>query len=217
VPARFIVALWGIETGFGRNTGGMPVISALATLAYDGRRPAYFRGELLNALTILDQGHITPSLMVGSWAGAMGQCQFMPSTFLKFAVDWDGDGRRDIWTNRADALASAANYLSSEGWTTTLGWGRPVRLPPGLSPARLGLDTVKSLDEWARLGVRAADGKPLPRREVQASIVIAESPKGSGAGPAFLVYDNFRTLMKWNRSIFFALAAGHLADRIGGS
>jgi len=217
VPARVAVALWGIETGFGRNMGGMPVVSSLATLAYDGRRAAYFRTELMNALTILDQGHISAPAMVGSWAGAMGQCQFMPSTFLKFAVDWDGDGRRDIWTNRADALASAANYLSAEGWDAATGWGRAVRLPRTLTAAQIGLDRVRTLEEWSRLGVRAADGGPLPQKTLRAAIVIAESPKGSGVGPAFLVYDNFRTLMKWNRSIFFALAAGHLADRIGGS
>ena len=211
VQPRFVVALWGIETGFGKNTGGMSVVSSLATLAYDGRRSKYFRTELMNALTILDQGHITPEAMVGSWAGAMGQCQFMPSTFLKFAVDWDGDGRRDIWTNRGDALASAANYLSSEGWRDDQTWGRPVRLPKTLAPKLIGLDTRKSMAEWARLGVKGTDGKPLPARALAGSIILAEP----GKGPAFLVYDNFRTIMKWNRSTFFALAAGHLADRIG--
>jgi len=211
VQPRFVVALWGIETGFGRNTGGMSVISSLATLAYDGRRSAYFRTELMQALTILDQGHITPSAMVGSWAGAMGQCQFMPSTFVKFAVDWDGDGRRDIWRNRADALASAANYLSSEGWQGDQTWGRAVQIPAGLSLDLAGLDKSRTLAEWSRLGLRGADGKPLPHRDLRASLVLAEA----GKGPPFLVYDNFRTIMKWNRSTFFALAVGHLADRIG--
>lgn len=211
VQPRFVVALWGIETGFGRNTGGMSVISSLATLAYDGRRSAYFRTELMQALRILDQGHITPSAMVGSWAGAMGQCQFMPSTFVKFAVDWDGDGRRDIWRNRADALASAANYLSSEGWKDDQTWGRAVQIPDGLSLDLAGLDKTRTLAEWSRLGLRAADGKPLPQRDLRASLMLAEP----GKGPPFLVYDNFRTIMKWNRSTFFALAVGHLADRIG--
>jgi membrane-bound lytic murein transglycosylase B len=212
VQPRFVVALWGIETNFGRNTGGMSVVSSLATLAYDGRRSKYFRTELMNALTILDQGHIAPGSMVGSWAGAMGQCQFMPSTFLKFAVDWDGDGKRNIWTNRADALASAANYLSQEGWKGDQTWGRAVRLPADFPRTLLGAETRKTVREWAALGVRGADGKPLPARDIPASIVLAEGTKG----PPFLVYDNFRTIMKWNRSTFFALAAGHLADRIGG-
>jgi len=212
VQPRFVVALWGIETGFGKNTGGMSVVSSLATLAYDGRRSQYFRTELINALTILDQGHITPSAMTGSWAGAMGQCQFMPSTFLKFAVDWDGDGRRDIWTDRGDALASAANYLASEGWADNQAWGRAVKLPKGFDTGLIGLETRKTLRQWNRLGLRGADGKPLPNRDIPASVVLAEA----GKGPAFLVYDNFRTIMKWNHSTFFALAAGHLADRIGG-
>lgn len=212
VQPKFVVALWGIETNFGKNTGGMSVVSSLATLAYDGRRSKYFRTELMNALTILDQGHITPAAMTGSWAGAMGQCQFMPSTFLKFAVDWDGDGKRNIWTDRADALASAANYLSSEGWKGDQTWGRAVRLPAHFAPNLLGLDTRKSLKDWSALGVKGADGKALPHRDLMASVVLAEGTKG----PAFLVYDNFRTVMKWNRSTFFALAAGHLADRIGG-
>jgi membrane-bound lytic murein transglycosylase B len=212
VQPRFVVALWGIETNFGKNTGGMSVVSSLATLAYDGRRSKYFRTELMNALTILDQGHIQPANMIGSWAGAMGQCQFMPSTFLKFAVDWDGDGKRNIWTNRSDALASAANYLSSEGWKGDQTWGRAVKLPADFPRNLLGADTRKSVKDWAALGVKGSDGKALPARDITASIVLAEGTKG----PAFLVYDNFRTIMKWNRSTFFALAAGHLADRIGG-
>ncbi|MBI5164389.1 MAG: lytic murein transglycosylase [Magnetospirillum sp.] len=212
VQARFVAALWGIETDYGRVTGGYPVIASLATLAWDGRRSTYFRGELINALKILDEGHIAPQAMVGSWAGAMGQCQFMPSTFVKWSVDGNGDGRRDVWTNRADALASAANYLAGEGWKGEETWGRAVRLPDGFDVKMIGLDARKSLAEWSRLGVKAANGKPLPKRNLEASIVLAEA----GKGPAFLVYDNFRTIMKWNRSTFFALAAGHLADKIGG-
>ena len=129
VQPKYVVALWGIETDYGRVTGGYPVVSALATLAFDGRRSVYFRGELMNALQILDEGHISSSTMLGSWAGAMGQCQFMPSSFLKFAVDWNGDQRRDIWATRADVLASAANYLAQSGWKGDEGWGRAVRLP----------------------------------------------------------------------------------------
>jgi membrane-bound lytic murein transglycosylase B len=211
VQPRFVVAMWGIETDFGRVTGSYPVVTSLSTLAWDGRRSAYFRGELIAALQILDQGHVRPAAMIGSWAGAMGQCQFMPTTFLKFAQDFDGDGRRDIWTSRPDVLASAANYLSSLGWKGDESWGRAVRLPARFNLALAGLDRKKTLAEWARLGVRGADGKALPKRAVEASLVLADGK----VGPPFLVYDNFRAVMKWNRSTFFALAAGHLADSIG--
>jgi membrane-bound lytic murein transglycosylase B len=212
VQPRFVVALWGIESGYGQSTGSYNVVSSLATLAYDGRRSKYFRGEVLDALKIIDGGNIAADKMIGSWAGAMGQCQFMPSAFLKFAEDWDGDGRRDIWTTRADVLASAANYLSKTGWNGDQTWGRAVQVPANFDAKLYGLDTKKSMKEWAKLGVRSSDGKALPKRDLQASLVQAEA----GKGPPFMVYDNFRTIMKWNRSTFFALAAGHLADRIGG-
>lgn len=213
VQPRFLVAFWGIETDFGRVTGGFRVVPALATLAHDGRRSAYFRGELINALKILDQGHIKPADMVGSWAGAMGQCQFMPSSFLNFAVDHDGDGRKDLWNNKADVFASAANYLARSGWKDDQTWGRPVRLPPGFDPALAGLKTRKSLGEWQKLGVRRADGRDLPkRRDLQAAVVFTEGP----GSQAFLVYNNFETILKWNRSTFFAVAVGSLADRIKG-
>ncbi len=213
VQPRFIVAFWGVETDFGRITGGFPVISALATLAYDGRRSKYFRGELLNALRILDEGHIALEDMVGSWAGAMGQSQFMPSSFLSFAVDHDGDGRKDIWNSRADVFASAANYLAKSGWKGDQTWGRAVRLPKDFNPADASLEVRKRLSQWQRLGVRRADGGDLPRRDLTASVVLAEKKIG---GPAYVVYDNYRAILKWNRSTFFALAIGSLADRIGG-
>lgn len=212
VQPRFLVALWGIESDFGRLTGGFRVIHALASLAYDGRRSAYFRGELLNALHIVDQGHIAPEDMMGSWAGAMGQAQFMPSTFLNFAVDYDGDGRLDIWNSRPDVFASAANYLSKSGWRDDITWGRAVRLPPGFDRSMIGLETVKTLPEWQAAGVRRADGEALPKRPLRASLIEAEE----GKGPVFLVYDNYRALLKWNRSTFFALAVGYLADRTRG-
>ncbi|SLN54856.1 lytic murein transglycosylase [Oceanibacterium hippocampi] len=211
VQPRFIVALWGIETDFGRVTGGFKVVQALATLAYDGRRSKYFRGELLNALTILEQGHIAPEAMVGSWAGAMGQSQFMPSSFLNFAVDEDSDGRKDIWTTPLDVFGSAANYLRRSGWKDDQTWGRAVRLPAGFDPALADLKVVKPLGEWQALGLRRADGGDLPTRQLPASVVL---PAGEG-GPAFLVYDNYRTILKWNRSTYFAMAVGHLADAIG--
>lgn len=210
VAPRFIVALWGIETDYGRLTGGFPVVHALATLAYDGRRSAYFRKELMQALTILEGGHISPEDMRGSWAGAMGQCQFMPSSFLQFARDHDADGRIDIWKTPADVFASAANYLSSSGWKPGQTWGRAITLPAGFDAALVNGKVQKSLSEWQALGVRRADGGALPANpEVRAALVTAEP-----GGPAFLVYDNFRTVLKWNRSIFFGLAVGHLADRI---
>ncbi|MGE5515792.1 MAG: lytic murein transglycosylase [Bacteroidota bacterium] len=212
VQPKYVVALWGIETDYGRVTGGFPVVSALATLSYDGRRASYFRGELMDALKIIDGGHITAQAMQGSWAGAMGQCQFMPSSFLRFAEDWDGDGRRDIWTTRADVLASAANYLSKSGWHGDESWGRPVTLPNNFSPRLIGLDQKRAVTEWSKLGVRAANGKPLPKTHLEGSIIRPDN----GNGAAFLVYDNFRVVMKWNRSTSFALAAGHLAEKIGG-
>ena len=211
VPPQFIVAFWGIETDFGRITGGFSVISALVTLAYDGRRSTYFRGELMNALKIIDGGHITAKAMVGSWAGAMGQPQFMPSSFLSFAVDHDGDGRKDIWKNVADVFASAGNYLARSGWKGDQTWGRPIRLPKGFDQTLAGHGTRKLISEWQKLGVRRADGTDLPTRDLKASVVLTEGP-GSAA---YLAYNNFRTILKWNRSNFFAIAVGSLADRIG--
>ena len=225
VQPRFIVALWGIESSFGRHRGGYSVVAALATLAHDGRRSAYFRKELFNALMILDQGHISVGAMKGSWAGAMGQSQFMPSSFLNFAVDFDGDGKRDIWNTEADVFASAANYLKRSGWRGDQTWGREVKLPPAFDAAGLmppkppkgcralkHLTMRKRLTEWQRMGVRRADGGALPRRDLAASLVLPDGPGGA----AFLVYDNFRAALKWNCSILFATAVGLLADRIKG-
>ena len=211
VQARFLVAFWGVETDFGRQTGGFPVLPALATLAYDGRRSAYFRKELIHALEIVDAGHVQPDRMIGSWAGAMGQTQFMPSSFRAHAVDYDGDGRIDIWHSRPDALASAANYLKRSGWKGDETWGRAARLPEGFDAKLIGTGVVKSLAEWSALGLSRDDGGPLPTRALKASVVLAEGNKG----PAFLVYDNYRAILKWNRSTFFAIAIGSLADRIG--
>ncbi|MDZ7641782.1 MAG: lytic murein transglycosylase [Desulfurivibrio sp.] len=212
VQPRYIVALWGIETDFGRLTGGFPVIPALATLAHDGRRSDYFRGELLNALQILDEGHISPAAMTGSWAGAMGQCQFMPSSFLKFSVDYDGDGRRDIWNTRRDVFASAANYLAESGWRDDQTWGRQVRLPADFDRQLAGLETRKLIGQWQELGVRRPDGSELPTRQLPASIIIPDEENQPEL--AYMVYENFRTTLKWNRSNYFALAVGLLSDAI---
>src|SRR5215469_11424719 len=209
VQPRFIVALWAVESDFGRTMGNYSVISSLATLAFEGRRAAYFRPELIAALRIIDQGNITADAMLGSWAGAMGQCQFMPSTFLNFAVDFDGDGKRDIWNDRADVLGSIANYIAQLGWRGDQGWGRSVVLPANFDTRLSGLDVRRSTSDWSRMGVRPTDSAALPATD--ASLVI---PDGS-AGPALLVYDNFRTIMKWNKSTYFAAAVGMLADGFG--
>ena len=211
VPPRFIVALWGIESGFGQSMGNYSVPASLATLAWEGRRAGFFRNELFSALAIIDRGDIPAKQMVGSWAGAMGQCQFMPSTYVKYAQDWDGDGKRDIWHNKGDVAASTANYLAQLGWRDDRGWGRPVKLPKNFDHKLLGLDTQKPMNAWAKLGVVAADGKKLPIRDWNTSIVLADGK----SGPAFLVTDNFRALMTWNRSTLFALSVGHLADALG--
>ena len=212
VPPHVIVALWGMETDFGRLTGGFKVVPALATLAYDGRRSDFFRKELMNALTILSQGHITAAKMIGSWAGAMGQCQFMPSSFLNFAVDGNNDGRKDIWKTPSDIFSSAANLLEGNGWQRGWTWGRPVRLPANFDLRVEGLETSKPLADWQALGVRRIDGRNLPRATVEASLVM---PDGADGG-VFLVYDNFHAFLRWNRSNYFALTAGYLADRIAG-
>jgi membrane-bound lytic murein transglycosylase B len=209
VQPRFIIALWAVESNFGKVMGNYSVVSSLATLAYDGRRASYFRPELIAALRIIDQGNIHPDAMLGSWAGAMGQCQFMPTTFLNFAVDFDGDGRRDIWGDRADVLGSIANYIGQLGWRGDQSWGRFVSVPANFDTRYTGLDIKRPIAEWSRMGVRAADASPLPG--IEASLVM---PDGSG-GPALLVYDNFRAIMKWNKSTFFAASVGMLADSFG--
>ncbi len=211
VQPRFIVALWGVESDFGRTMGSYLVPAALATLAYDGRRGSLFRAELIAALKILDQGDIRIDNMVGSWAGAMGQCQFMPSTFLSYAVDFDRNGRRDIWSDRADVLGSIANYISHLGWHGNEDWGREVVLPQNFDTRLAGLDSRRSIIEWNRLGVRPVGAAPFTGHEPYASLVL---PDGIG-GPALLVYDNFRTIKRWNNSTYFAVAVGTIADSIG--
>ena len=212
VQPRFVVALWGIETSYGADPGRFPIIGALATLAYEGRRGPFFRAELLKALRIVDQDGIDPAEMQGSWAGAMGQAQFMPSTFLGYAVSYSGDGKRDIWHRREDVFASIANYLEQSGWRGSETWGRVAMLPPGFDPALLGLGVKKSLADWRKLGVKRADGGRLPVRALQASILRP----GGDEGPTILVYDNYRVLLKWNSSNYFATAVGFLADSMEG-
>ena len=212
VPPRYLVAFWGLETNFGDNMGSFPVIDALVTLAYDQRRSDFFRVQLIDALHIIDDGHITPKAMKGSWAGAMGQMQFMPSTFVEHAIDFTGDGRKDIWHSLPDAFSSAANYLSNIGWRPGQLWGREVLLPDGFELLLATMDTKKSAEAWSALGVRRANGNALPKVKMEGSIVLPQGHKG----PAFLVYDNFRVILRWNRSISYAICVGYLADRFVG-
>lgn len=212
VRPEYLLAFWGMETNYGAFFGRTPVLDALATLACEGRRGAFFGEQLMHALQIIDEGSITPDAMQGSWAGAMGHTQFMPSTFTAYAVDYDGDGRRDLWNSLPDALASAANYLRAMGWSDGQRWGREVRLPSRFDYTLAGLDQRRPLSEWQRLGVRLPTGRALPATDMEASLLL---PAGH-RGPAFLVYDNFRIIMRWNTSTSYALAVGHLADRIAG-
>ena len=211
VQPRFIVALWGIESGFGSNTGGFSVITALATLAFEGRRGAFFRKELFRALKIIDEGHISAPAMKGSWAGAMGQCQFMPSSFSSWAVDQDGDGKKDIWNTRPDVFGSTANYLHRNRWDPNRTWGRRVKIPEDLDPALIGKKIKRTLAEWQSLGVRRQNGKDLPLVAHKGALVQPGGPKG----PTYLAYGNYQALLHWNRSLYFATAVGLLADRIG--
>ncbi|QUJ68399.1 lytic murein transglycosylase [Photobacterium sp. GJ3] len=212
VQPRFIVALWGVESNFGKLTGSYNVIEALSTLAYEGRREAFFRDQVMAALTILQQGHIHASDMKGSWAGAMGQPQFMPTSYLTFAVDGNGDGKADIWKTEDDVFASAANYLSKSGWNDTYTWGRQVTIPDSLSDSLKGVELQKgkTLSEWQALGVRRLNGAALPQVDIQAWLVQPDDNHGR----AYLVYGNYQTLLKWNRSHYFALAVSTLADSI---
>ncbi len=210
VQPRFIVALWGIETNFGRLTGRHYIISSLTTMAYDGRREALFKKQLFAALTILEEGHIEQDKFIGSWAGAMGQVQFMPTSYLNYAVDYDGDGKKDIWNNYADVFASAANYLKSEGWDDSETWGRQVLIPEGFDTELAGFKVKKTLQEWQDIGVRRFDGSALPKVDMNASIVIPDD----ASGRVYLAYNNYQVLMHWNRSYYFATAVSFLSERI---
>ncbi|GAB2931900.1 lytic murein transglycosylase [Rheinheimera gaetbuli] len=224
VQPRFIVALWGLESSFGRIMGNFSVPSALVTLAYDGRRESFFKQEFYHALDILAQGHISLDEMKGSWAGAMGQSQFMPSSFMAYARDGDGDGKKDIWTNQADVFASIANYLKQQGWDNNKTWGREVLLPTDFDAAnaiargslqrgewlKRWAQSERSLADWNKLGVRRLNNTALPARDITAALVL---PDGE-SGRAFLAYDNYKVLMHWNRSYYFVTSVGYLADLI---
>lgn len=209
VPPAMVLSLWGIESSFGANQGDFSVLSSLATLAYEGRRADFFRNELIEALKILDEEGMTPEQLTGSWAGAMGHAQFMPSTFRKFAMDGDADGHRDIWTDEVDAIASIARYLAAEGWQAGQSWGEEVRLTKPVAESETGPNVALDLATWQRYGVRMSSNT-LQKKDISASLI---RPDGAG-GRSFLVYDNFRALMRWNRSTYFATSVGLLADHI---
>jgi membrane-bound lytic murein transglycosylase B len=211
VQPEYIVALWGIETNYGVNTGGYRTVTALATLAYDGRRSDFFRSELLKVLHISEDDHIPPGEIKGSWAGAMGQCQFMPSSFFNFAVDYNGDGRRDIWNTQEDVFASIANYLSKSGWQSGMSWGFKVELPKGFDKTLADIKQSRSLEEWKKHGLRPADGEEWPSEPKQAFLIFAG--EGKDAQP-LLVSQNYKVILLWNRSRYFATAVGMLAENI---
>jgi membrane-bound lytic murein transglycosylase B len=212
VPATYLVSFWGLESNFGQFTGGFRVVESLATLACDPRRADFFKSELFSAFRILAEGAVPPQKMLGSWAGAMGQTQFMPSTFTRYALDYDGDGRRDLWSSLPDVMGSSARYLSSIGWKRNEDWGREVRLPAWFAWEQADLEVRKSAAAWRAAGVTEADGSPLRDDGRTGSVVLP----GGWKGPAFLVFDNFRVILAWNRSLSYAVAVGHLADRLAG-
>lgn len=211
VPGQYIIAFWGMETNFGSNFGGYNVISSLTNLSYDKRRPTFFRNQLYEALKIIDTWNVDYTQMQGSWAGAMGHFQFMPSTFNAYAVDFDGDNKIDIWHSFVDASASAANYLSSIGWQRQIPWGMEVSLPWNFDFAQTGRNKVKNIKEWQRLGVRTKNNQKLNLdKGLNAALITPEGKKGR----AYLVFDNFNKIMHWNRSENYALAIGILSDYI---
>ncbi len=212
VPGRFLVAFWGMETNYGSYTGNIPIIESLATLAYDPRRSRFFTTQLMSALTILDKGHVKLEQMKGSWAGAMGQVQFMPSNYLKYAVDGDGDGKINLWDSLPDAFFSAGNFLNQLGWQAEENWGREVKLPKGFDFSLADNKTKRPLQEWKKMGIKLADGRPIPNVDMNARLLLMTDYKG----PAFLVYENFRVIKRWNNANKYAVAVGHLADRIIG-
>ncbi|MBO0710816.1 MAG: lytic murein transglycosylase [Acetobacteraceae bacterium] len=208
VDPGVIVGIWGLESNYGGNTGGFGVVEAVATLAWDGRRARFFRPELISALRILQHGDVTAPRMTGSYAGAMGQPQFMPSAYLRYAVDFDGDGRRDIWDSTTDVLASVGNYLARSGWRAGEPWGQQVLLPPGFDTNLAGWANRRSLGEWMRAGVRRVDGSGFQRPDALGVLLV---PDGDGR-EAFMTYANFTVLRRYNPSDYYALSVGLLGD-----
>ncbi|MCG5547721.1 lytic murein transglycosylase [Halorhodospira halochloris] len=213
ISPRYLVALWGMETHYGAYFGQVPIVDAIVTLSCDERRPQFFRGELADIIALLEKGKLQTDQLYGSWAGAMGHTQFMPSTMRAHAIDYDGSGSIDLRDSVPDALASAANFLNEIGWRSGERWGREVSLSDDFEFQHLGLNEKLTVNEWSELGIRRADGSYLPDSEIEASLLL---PMGRN-GPAFLVYENFRKILRWNPSQSFALAVGYLADLIDGA
>jgi membrane-bound lytic murein transglycosylase B len=212
VPAHYLIAFWGLETNFGNYKGKIPTIPALTTLACDQRRSAYFSQELVQALLLLERENLDHKEMIGSWAGAMGHTQFMPTAYMKYARDGDGDGNVDLWNNELDALASAAHFLQNLGWKTGYIWGREVLLPVDFNYQLAGKSQPQTLSFWSQQNVTQVSGKTLGDSDLKAAIVI---PAGH-TGPAFIIYPNFEVILRWNNSEYYGIAVGHLADRIKG-
>lgn len=215
VQSRFILGIWGVESFYGTYTGKKPVVTSLATLAYDRRRSKFFRRQLLASLDMVNKGYIELESMKGSWAGAMGQPQFIPTSYLAYAVDEDGDGRRDIWSSEADIFGSIANYLAKHGWNDNQTWGRPVQVPDRVRQqwttlSKRDMTGEKGLQDWARQGVRRADGSPLPTPNLPTRLVAPDGKRG----PYYAAYPNFKRIMAYNPSYLYALAIGTLSDRI---
>jgi membrane-bound lytic murein transglycosylase B len=210
VDTPAIAGIWGLESNFGTDTGNYNVIEALATLAWEGRRASFFRSQLISALKILEHGDVRPGRMMGSYAGAMGQPQFMPDSYLRYAVDFDGTGRRDIWDSRGDVLGSIANYLAMSGWRYGEPVCQPIRLSPDFDASSVGRDVKRPLGEWMRMGVRRDDGSAFGRADPVGAVVM---PDGAG-GPAFMVYPNFTAIRRYNPSDYYALAVGLLGDTV---
>jgi membrane-bound lytic murein transglycosylase B len=208
VGPAVIAGIWGLESSFGTGTGDFRVVEALATLAWEGRRTSFFRGELIAALKILDHGDVAPGAMTGSYAGAMGQPQFMPSSYLRYAVDFEGNGRRDIWTSKPDVLGSIANYLAQSGWRSGQTWGQAVTIPAGVDAA--GRDTKRPLSEWTRAGVRPVGGRWNATADAPAALI---APDGVG-GETFAVFTNFAAIRRYNPSDFYAIAVGLIGDQV---
>lgn len=213
VDPATVVAVWGVESNFGRNFGSYPLVQALGTLSCYGRRQAFFRGEFYATLRILQSGDIAPERLVGSWAGAFGHTQFMPSTFERLAVDGDGDGRRDLIDNTADALASTANFLQRAGWQAGQPWGFEVKLPEGFNASGEGRRIKRPISEWVARGLRRVNGSPLPQDLGPAGLLLPAGPQG----PAFLVFKNFDALYSYNAAESYGLAIAHLSDRLRGA
>jgi membrane-bound lytic murein transglycosylase B len=212
VPGHYLISFWGLETNFGGIKGKIPTIAALTTLACDQRRSEYFSAELMQALLLLERENLNPADMIGSWAGAMGHTQFMPTAYMKYAKDGDGDGKVDLWNNELDALASAAHFLQNLGWKTGFRWGREVILPDGFNYHLAGKSQPQTLSFWTGQNVTQVSGKSLGNSDLKAALLVPAGQQGS----AFMIYPNFEVILGWNNSEYYGIAVGHLADRIAG-